>query len=426
MEKDAELEQLDIEPPWPEPPRPEPPNPETPKRRNAAPALFGIVLALTALFFMLAPVGKALAKAFGEPPRKAEELKVDQRPRIVVAQIQPVGINDTIRLPGAVEPWLRVSVAAESGGRLEKLAVREGQSIGETDLKQPIALVDESIVRAQLQTAEVDHGLAKATFERAEELHRKGVASKEEFDQAQRNLDFARSQIELVKVQLAHCSVHAPFAGIADRVPVEEGDFLDRGQPICELIDVSRVKVVVSVPEMDVPFLKVGDQTWINVEALDRNLTGKIIHVSMLSDDRTRTFPVKIEVANPGLDIRPGMIARVTMIRRKLPDAVAIPMFCVVPLVSRMVVFVEKDGIVREREVKVGVLDGQLIQITSGIGPGDRVVVVGQRQVQDAQEVKVVQELKPEDYMRELESRGAAGMRFPGTLMDNLEKLIEQ
>lgn len=389
---------------------------DAPNARSSRAALFGLVLAVFALFFMLAPVGTAIAKALGGRRRVGQEEIVDQRPRVVVAEIKPIAITDTIRLPGTVEPWMRVSVAAEAAGRLERLAVREGQVLSESDLKTPIAVIDESLVRAQLRAAEADLSLAQATYERAEELHRKGVASQEEFDQARRNLDFAAAQVELMRVQLAHCSVYAPFAGIADRVPVEQGTYMDRGQPLCELIDVSRVKVVVSVPEMDVPFLKVGDEAWVNVEALGRRVTGKIIHIPMLAEEHTRTFPVKIEVANPALDIRPGMIVRVTMIRRRIPDAIAVPMFCVIPLVSRTVVFVEKDGIVREREVKVGVLDGQLIQITSGLQAGDRVVVTGQRQIQDAQEVNVVHVLNPDDYCKELESRGAAGMGFPGTL----------
>ena len=91
---------------------------------------------------------------------------------------------------------------------------------------------------------------------------------------------------------------------------------------------------------------------------------------------------------NAGSDIRPGMIARVAFLRRIIPDALSAPLFALVDKGGERMLFVEKDGVVHARTVSIGIIEGDRVQITKGLEPGDRLIVTGQKDVEEGMKVQ--------------------------------------
>jgi membrane fusion protein, multidrug efflux system len=111
--------------------------------------------------------------------------------------------------------------------------------------------------------------------------------------------------------------------------------------------------------------------------------------VAYKADPATKTFLAKVLVDNRGHEIRPGMIARVAFLRRLIPEALSAPPFALIDKGGERILFVEKDGVAHARTVSIGIIEGDRVQITGGLEPGDRLIVTGQREVEEGMKVQV-------------------------------------
>jgi membrane fusion protein (multidrug efflux system) len=169
---------------------------------------------------------------------------------------------------------------------------------------------------------------------------------------------------------------------------VDVGEYADIGKPIADIVNIDRIKINVRVPELDVRYVKKGQQTPIKIDAFaDRPLIGTVDFVSFKADSATKTFLVRSVIDNPEHDIRPGMIGRVAFVRRIIPDAVAVPLFAIVDKGGERIVFLEKDGIAESRTISIGVIEGDRVQITNGLNVGDHLIVKGHTEVEDGMKV---------------------------------------
>jgi membrane fusion protein (multidrug efflux system) len=171
---------------------------------------------------------------------------------------------------------------------------------------------------------------------------------------------------------------------------VDTGEFIDTGKPITDIVNIDRIKINVRVPELDIRFVRVGQKTPAKIDAFpERDLNGKVDFVAFKADPATKTFLVRTLIDNPLGDIRPGMIGRVAFVRRVITDALVAPLFALVDKGGERLVFVEEDGLAQSRTVSIGVIQGDRVQITSGLKPGDHLIVRGHTEVEDGMKVSV-------------------------------------
>ena len=114
-----------------------------------------------------------------------------------------------------------------------------------------------------------------------------------------------------------------------------------------------------------------------------------------------RLYKLELSVPNPGGRILPGMFARVDVVKDIRTGAIAVPLYAVITRREAKFVFVEHEGKARIRPVKTGVLEGWMLEITEGLSPGEKVIVVGHRSVDEGQDVKVIRTAQsPGDLLR--------------------------
>jgi membrane fusion protein (multidrug efflux system) len=112
-----------------------------------------------------------------------------------------------------------------------------------------------------------------------------------------------------------------------------------------------------------------------------------------------RLFRLELAIDNTDGEILPGMFIRADVIKKTVPDAIVIPFYSVISRNNEQYVFIEKDGVVQKKNVKLGIMEGWLVQVTEGLATGDRLLIEGHRDVEDKQKVKVV---KAASDMKEL------------------------
>jgi len=340
--------------------------------------------ALTVLLSLLVMTGCKNQESMADMEGNAKEVPAIP---VAVTVIEPVSMRDVVFLPGETEAYEDVQVAANTSGRVEWIGPREGQSVKKGDL---LAQIDVSALKASLEHAQATYELAHDLYQRRRRLYDNKIIAREELDQSETQLKLAAADLEQIKVRYNHGFPKSPVTGVVNYLYLEVGEYAEVGKPIVNIVNIDRIKINVQVPELDVRYVKKGQTTPIRIDAFaERTLTGTVDFVAFKADPATKTFLVRSVIENPAHDIRPGMIGRVAFVRRIIPDALAAPLFAIVDKGGERIVFIEKDGVAESRIISIGVIEGDRVQITSGLNVGDHLIVKGHTEVEDGMKVIV-------------------------------------
>ena len=311
--------------------------------------------------------------------------KEDPAVPVSVVKVEPVVMRDVIFLPGETEAWQDVQVSANTAGRIDWLGPREGHKVEKGQL---LAKIDVSALKAVMENAKAAYQLADDLCERRRRLYENKIIAKEELDQSETQRKLALTELQQCKVKYNHGFPQSPITGIINHLYVDVGEYADKGKPLVDIVNIDKIKINVQVPELDVRYVKKGQTAPIKIDAFsDQTLMGTVDFVSYKADPATKTFLVRSVIDNPNHDIRPGMIGRVVFVRRMIPDAVAAPLFSIVDKGGERIVFIEKDGIAQSRTISIGIIEGDRVQITSGLDAGDHLIVKGHTEVEDGMKV---------------------------------------
>jgi membrane fusion protein (multidrug efflux system) len=346
------------------------------------------IAGLIALLFLAGMAGAGCDRSQSIAQQERDQNKKENRAvQVSVMTVEPAPVQDILVLPGQTEPCQDVRVAADTAGRVEWIGPREGDRVKEGEL---IAKIDVSALKAALDRAEAAAKLADELYQRRARLFDQKIITEEDLDRSKTERILAQGNLRQARVEYERGFVRAPITGLVNLLYVDEGEFVDRGKPITELVNVDTIEINVNVPELDVRYLKVGQSAGVRVDAFpERQLLGKVDFVAYKADPATKTFQVKVLTDNGDHAIRPGMIARVAFLRRVIPDALAAPLFALVDKGGERILYVEKDGVVHARSVSIGVIEGDRVQITEGLQAGDRLIVAGQTEVEEGTRVVV-------------------------------------
>lgn len=310
-----------------------------------------------------------------------------KRVKVSVITIKPTPVKDVLVLPGETEAWQDVRLASETDGVVEWIDPKEGDAVREGQL---IAQIEVSALKAALDQAEASFDLADKLYQRRKLLFERKVIANEELDRSQNERTLTLTRLRRAKVEYERGFLHSPINGVVNYLHVDVGEFVERGKPVADIVNVDKIKININVPELDVRYLRPRQKTMVTVDAFPgRRLTGTIDFVAYKADPATKTFHVKVLIENPKREIRPGMIARVAFLRRVIPDALVVPLFALVDKGGERIVFVEKDGVVYARTVSIGIIEGDRVQISEGLAVGDHVIVSGQTEVEEGMQVQV-------------------------------------
>ncbi len=171
-------------------------------------------------------------------------------------------------------------------------------------------------------------------------------------------------------------TVYAPISGVITARNVVQGQKISSGMALLEVVDLTRVWVLASVYEYELPFVKVGQAATMTLGYLPgKAFDGKVSFIYPTVDPQTRTVQVRVEVQNPGLELKPEMFVDV-MLRADLGPRLAVPDSAVLDTGTRSVAFVETaEGVFEPRELKIGLRLADEYEVLEGVSEGERVVV---------------------------------------------------
>jgi membrane fusion protein, multidrug efflux system len=341
--------------------------------------LLAAVAMLTAIAKM--PARKQQAAATEAPP-------VNVTIETVVAQPE---LADTFELPGAIEPNRVIDIAAEVAGRIEHIGPAKGEPVTAGEL---LIQLNTDLLRPQFDSAKAQVEFNQLEYDRMSNLVKDNATAKRDLDNARTQLAVSKASLEQIRARLDRTRIVAPTAGVLNDLLVEEGEYIDAGKPVAEVVETDPVKVVVQVPERDIAFFSVGDkaEVIVNIKGVECHRTGPITFISELADPQTRSTRMEIRLANKERCLHSGQIVRVRLTRRILKNAILIPLRAVIPMENGMAVYIVNSMQAERRLVTLGPIKGDRVQVTSGLEPGDKLIVVGHRFVAPGQKVNIVPE----------------------------------
>jgi membrane fusion protein (multidrug efflux system) len=313
---------------------------------------------------------------------------------VQVIEVQPEAFTDFVQVVGTIEANRDVTVSAEEAGTIRELLVAKGSYV---QAGQPIARIDDRVLRPQAEQAVAEAELARETWERQRRLWEEDrVGSEITYLQARYRAETAAAGARALGERLERTTVRAPIAGVLDNRFVEVGTLVAPGSPIARVIDTRTVKVTGGVPERFAGQIARGAGVEVRLEGIGAApVNGTVDFVGAAVDPSNRTFPIEIVVGNPGAMLKPGMIANVSLERRTVTEALVVPQEAVLRVEDGYVVYVAAgsgDEVYAEaRPVALGPAQGNRVIIDAGLQAGDRVVVVGQSRLARGDRLQIVQ-----------------------------------
>ena len=192
-------------------------------------------------------------------------------------------------------------------------------------------------------------------------------------------------------LKYAAAEVNAPLEGVITRYFVDLGQNLTTSIQLCEIAEISFVKVVVNVTEKDLPRVKLGQKARFTNDAYPGKVfEGKVIKISEALDLTTRSSEVEIMADNSGHLLKPGMFARVKVILGVHDKANVVPKNALEQSMENYFVYVVREGKAFRKEVTPGLVFEEEVEILTGVESGQQVITIGWHNVSDGGEVEVV------------------------------------
>lgn len=292
---------------------------------------------------------------------------------------------------GKVEEESSTPVSFTGMGTVTKVHVQEGQFVSKGQL---IAEMDPTQCESALLGAKAAYNQALDAQERMKVLHESQSISDIDWINIQTKVSEAQSSFQMASKALADCKLKAPCSGIIGKKQMESGMTALPSQPVCTILNISTVKVKVSVPEKEIALFNpmAGKRKGITItaEAIGGKTFSSTYFVrNVEGDPLTHTYDVRFTVHNPGSELLPGMVVNVTTETDDANLGMTVPVRSVQQSADgHKFVWLAKNGKATRQSVETGQVQGDRISIASGLAEGDKVIVEGFQKVSEGSEVK--------------------------------------
>jgi RND family efflux transporter MFP subunit len=347
----------------------------------------------------------------------------DRYATAAVVQVRRVPLSNTLAIAGEFLPYQEVELHAKVAGYIRNInvdigdRVHKGQVLAVLEIPELVAQLQaasasvrhsqDEITHAQneVSRAEADHEAVHAAATRLRQASeaRPGLIAEQELDDATAKdrsteaqvesaksaLSASRQQLEISQADRQHFAalseysrITAPFDGVVTWRYADTGSLIQAGTsnvssaPVVKLSQVNVLRLRIPVPESLAASVHDGESADIRVKATDEHFSGKIIRSTDSLDRSTRTMQVEVDVPNQDYKLTPGMYADVSLRIQNDPNALTLPLQAINRGEDKtLVLAVNSQNVVEEREIHTGIEGSDRIQILSGLNEGDRVIV---------------------------------------------------
>jgi RND family efflux transporter MFP subunit len=346
-------------------------------------------------------------------------------------------VSNTLTISGEFKPFQDIDVHAKVAGYIKRIYVdvgdhvQDGQTLAELEVPELTAQLSgtdaavrkskEEIRRAQsdIERAQSVHSAAHSAYTRLKQAadSRAGLVAQQELDDSeakdleaeaqvastQAELSAAQQQLQMAEANerqyaalSSYSHIVAPFAGVVTARYADTGALVAAGTssstqatPVLRLAQVSKLRLVLPIPESLASLIHLGDPVRVHVQAPNQDIEGKVSRFSDSLDLQTRTMETEIDFENRDGRVIPGMYAETRLSLREKPNTLTVPLEAVTRSGDDATVLaVNAQNTLEERHVKLGLEDNTRVEVLSGLSDQDRVVIGNRSEFRTGQKIQ--------------------------------------
>lgn len=342
-----------------------------------------------------------------------------QAPEVRVVYPETFTLESSIPITGSLLSTVQVDVATEHAGRLVVAPPREGEAVTKG---QVLARLDDTRQRLEVQQSRAAVAVAEAALERARvavqhadremerarQVQTSGGITVKDFQAAEwaardaraqvrlaeAQLDQARQSLALAEKRLRDCVILAPVSGEVQAHIHNAGIYLDTGAILVRLVDNSRMELEATVPSQELGRLRPGQEVRFSVDAFPgQTFSARLLMLAPALLEQSRSVKLRVQVPNPDRKLKAGMFARGAIVTGVRPNALLLPASVLLrdnTNSARGAVLVAEGGVVRRREVELGLEQDGRIEIVRGLAGKEAVLADPRGAPAEGQRVRTV------------------------------------
>jgi membrane fusion protein (multidrug efflux system) len=328
------------------------------------------------------------------PQEKAQKSSFQ---RVVAVKMTPVLLTnfvDSVEAVGTARANEQVEITSKYSDLVDDVYFDDGQLVKKGD-----TLVKLNNLAEQAKVSELAANLSEseAHLQRLSDLLTSSATSKSLVDQQIAKTKAIEAQLHSAHARLNETTIKAPFSGVLGFREISRGAYIDAGDVITSLDDLSLIKVDFFLPERLLTHIELGQEiTAMNVAYQDNAFTGKITAVDNRIDASTRSIKVRAIIGNEKLQLRPGMLLNINVILQ-VEKILQLPESAIIPIENKQYVFVVNEGKAQRKSITIGRRHPGVVEVLSGLVQDEQVVVEGALKLRDGATVKVLQPTNQED-----------------------------
>lgn len=304
---------------------------------------------------------------------------------VSVAKVSLVLAPTQTEVVGTVQAVEKAEISSKITGNITTLTVDLGSQVTQGDLLVELSAGE---ISAQLQQAKAQYEKAVRNLKREESLLKKHAATVESVKSFRDQTKIAEGSYNEALTMVEYTKITAPFSGIVTRKFASVGDLSTPGKPLIHIEKQGHLEVQTAIPEAMILKIQKGDILSIYIPSVQLRLAGSVAEVSPTADPSSRTAPIKLEV-EPHPKLRSGQFARVTLVTGNSKTLV-VPTDAIIPFGQMEKAFVVNDGTARLRLVRTGQLQGDKVEILSGLEENDNVIIINNQNLVDGQPITIL------------------------------------
>jgi multidrug efflux pump subunit AcrA (membrane-fusion protein) len=329
----------------------------------------------------------------GEEVNKGDILIVlgDEQTKIQVAQAQATldsvqASYDKIK-SGARPQEIKQAESAVLQAKINR------DSAEENYLRMKKLFTEKAISEQQYEQAKNQYEIADVQYQSAQESYELVIegAAEEDVKSVEAQVRQTKSALDMAKYQLKNTQVTAPISGKVTSIAVSSGEMVSPSVPLLSIIDVNRIFVKVGISEKDISKIKEGQTVDLKIDAFpEEKFLGEVVSKGVAVDQISKTLEVKIEILQPEVDIPVGVFARGDILVKTNQDALIIPSSALTRKKDGIYIYVIEEGIARQKEVVLGIIQDERVEILEGLSEEEEIVVLGNQELEDGLKVDVL------------------------------------
>jgi RND family efflux transporter MFP subunit len=303
-----------------------------------------------------------------------------------VLELAASSFSHYIEQPGNVTSKQNVTISSEMGGVVKAVLVEEGQWVNKG---QAIVQLDTSILVNQVEELRQSAELAQTTFERQDNLWKKGIGSEIQFLQAKNQYQSLQKKLAAMEAQLDKMELSAPISGRVDEIFFNVGELAAPGMPALRVVNARQVQVEANVAERYANSLRKNDEVHIEFKALGIERTAPISFVGQVINPKSRTFMVKIDLDNQSGEVKPNSVASLRIQDFAVDSAMVLPSEVIKRDMRGDFVFKATGNKAHKTYIEVGRSYKDQSRVLSGLSFGDHVITSGHNEVADGSTIDI-------------------------------------